>query len=383
MIKIMVVDDEPDVQSLFVQKFRKKIKSKEWSFIFCVNGKEALETLHKQPDIEMVLSDINMPVMDGLSFLAEMKKQNLAAKAVIISAYGDMKNIRTAMNRGAFDFITKPMNFDDVSSTIEKTLEHIQMMNKAKKDQNKLISLHKELEIAKTIQESILPSSDFVFPQCSISAKVIPAREVGGDFYDFFSIDQNRLGLVMADVAGKGIASAVFAVVNQILLKNLAASGLSPKKCIESVNKTVSKNNENCMFVTLFYGVLDLQKKTLTYVNAGHNSPYKIDTKKQVKKLPAPGDPPLDVLPDAEFQEHTVPILPEETLFLYTDGITEAQNKRKEFFGENRLQTVLSKKDCQSVEQIGSEVLKSVHSFAGEEEQSDDITYLICQYNTA
>ncbi len=126
MTKILVVDDEEDLKILIKQKFRQKIRQKEYDFIFAENGKHALRQLLEHQDVDLVLSDINMPEMDGLTLLSKLKEQNSILKSVIVSAYGDMENIRTAMNRGAFDFITKPIDFKDLEITIEKTIEHVE-----------------------------------------------------------------------------------------------------------------------------------------------------------------------------------------------------------------------------------------------------------------
>ena len=125
MAKILVADDEADLETLIKQKFRQKIREKEYEFVFAVNGKDALEKLIQHPDVDIVLSDINMPEMDGLTLLSRMGESSPLIKAVIVSAYGDMDNIRTAMNRGAFDFITKPINFDDLEVTMKKTISHV------------------------------------------------------------------------------------------------------------------------------------------------------------------------------------------------------------------------------------------------------------------
>ena len=122
--KIMVVDDETDLEVLIKQKFRKQIRQNEYEFVFAINGRDALEKLLTDPDMDIVLSDINMPEMDGLTLLTKLSELNPLLKSVIVSAYGDMENIRTAMNRGAFDFITKPINFEDLTITMEKTLKH-------------------------------------------------------------------------------------------------------------------------------------------------------------------------------------------------------------------------------------------------------------------
>ena len=124
MAKILVADDEVDLEMLIKQKFRQKIREQEYEFIFAVNGKDALEKILENPDVDIVLSDINMPEMDGLTLLSRLSESSPLIKSVIVSAYGDMENIRTAMNRGAFDFITKPINFEDLSLTMEKTIRH-------------------------------------------------------------------------------------------------------------------------------------------------------------------------------------------------------------------------------------------------------------------
>ncbi len=125
MTKILVADDETDLEMLIKQKFRQKIREQQYEFIFAVNGNDALEKIVQHPDVDIVLSDINMPEMDGLTLLSRLSESSPLIKAVIVSAYGDMDNIRTAMNRGAFDFITKPINFEDLSLTMEKTISHV------------------------------------------------------------------------------------------------------------------------------------------------------------------------------------------------------------------------------------------------------------------
>jgi len=139
MAKILVVDDETDLEILIKQKFRKEIRKKEYEFLFAVNGKDALEKLLLDPEVDIVLSDINMPEMDGLTLLSKLNELSPLIQSVIVSAYGDMENIRTAMNRGAFDFITKPINFEDLTLTMEKTLNHARHLKetlKAVKENN-------------------------------------------------------------------------------------------------------------------------------------------------------------------------------------------------------------------------------------------------------
>ena len=156
--KILVVDDEPDLEPLLLQRMRRAVRAGHYQFVFAQNGVEALEKLNQDEDIDMVLSDINMPQMDGLTLLEQIPDVNPNIRSVIISAYGDMKNIRTAMNRGAFDFVTKPLDFGDLRVTIDRTLNHVKEWRDALSSRDKLVALQNELDIAAQIQQSILPT---------------------------------------------------------------------------------------------------------------------------------------------------------------------------------------------------------------------------------
>ena len=183
--KILVVDDEPDLEPLILQRMRRDIRRGRYDFVFAHNGVEALELLNEDEDIDMVLSDINMPRMDGLTLLSQIPAVDPNIRSVIISAYGDMKNIRTAMNRGAFDFVTKPIDFDDLRITIDRTLSHLMEWREALSSRDKLVVLQNELDVASKMQQSILPTR---FPKGSTYqsfASMEPARNVGGDFLTF------------------------------------------------------------------------------------------------------------------------------------------------------------------------------------------------------
>ena len=261
MPKILVVDDEPDVEHLVLQTFRRRRRSGELSFVFAGNGQEALDALNAEPDIDMILTDINMPVMDGLTLLEQLRDVDSVTKAVVVSAYGDMKNIRTAMNRGAFDFITKPIDREDLQLTVDKTLTHLSLLREALRSHDELIAIRQELDIASRMQQSILPKR---FPKTSayeIFADMCPAKEVGGDFYDFFEVSPTNIGFAVADVSGKGIAAAFFMAVSHTLLRASALAGLTPGECLERVNKLLSVDNDDAMFVTVFYVILVAAKK--------------------------------------------------------------------------------------------------------------------------
>ena len=178
--KILVVDDEPDLEPLVLQRMRRHIRRGRYEFVFAHNGVEALEQLAADPSIDMVVSDINMPRMDGLTLLEQIPNVSPDIRAIIVSAYGDMENIRTAMNRGAFDFVTKPVDFDDLRFTIDRTLEHIEQWREALSTRDKLVALQNELDVASKMQQSILPTVFPSGPSYKTFGTMHPARNVRG-----------------------------------------------------------------------------------------------------------------------------------------------------------------------------------------------------------
>jgi adenylate cyclase len=161
MAKILVVDDEADLEVLIKQKFRQQIRERQYEFVFAINGAKALEQLQLHEDVDMVLSDINMPEMDGLTLLSKLNEQNTLLKAVIVSAYGDMDNIRTAMNRGAYDFITKPVNFDDLELTMQKTLLHVKHLKETMQaiKENNILKMYVDETVLKFMSSREFESS--------------------------------------------------------------------------------------------------------------------------------------------------------------------------------------------------------------------------------
>lgn len=187
MTKILVADDETDLEILIRQKFRQKIREQKYEFVFATNGNEALEKMQQHPDVAIVLSDINMPEMDGLTLLSRLGEENPLTKTVIVSAYGDMDNIRTAMNRGAFDFITKPVNFEDLELTMEKTIRHVIQMKETLKaiKENNILKMY--------VDESVLNFMNSREYESSLLAnEVVSATVAFIDICSFTSISENE-----------------------------------------------------------------------------------------------------------------------------------------------------------------------------------------------
>src|SRR5437867_2054670 len=202
--KVLIVDDEPDLEVLIRQRFRKRIKEGDFQFVFARHGQEALSKLKEDPTLDLVISDLNMPVMDGLTLLSRLTDVNRLLKTVIVSAYGDMQNIRTAMNRGAYDFLIKPIDFQDFEVTIDKALDELKNIKQSMRTREELTASEYELRVAARIQQSILPQRFAPFPartDFDIYAQMLPAPGGGGDFYDYFLLDEDSLGFVIGDVS--------------------------------------------------------------------------------------------------------------------------------------------------------------------------------------
>ena len=372
--KILVVDDEPDLQPLMLQRMRRSIRAGKYTFVFAGNGVEALERLREQEDIDMVVSDINMPQMDGLTLLDQIAQLDPNIRSVIISAYGDMKNIRTAMNRGAFDFITKPVDFEDLRITIDRTLEHMARWREALASRDQLVTLQHELDIARKMQRAILPTEFPNKPGYRIFGDMEPARNVGGDFFDVIPLEHGRVGLAIADVSDKGVPAALFMMSSRTLLKGAAIGSTEPCDALHEVNDMLCEKNESMMFVTLLYGIYDPANGELTYANAGHNSPIVVHPDKSCTMLPLTDGIAIGVMPDLEYQQKTITLSPGDTLTFYTDGVTEAMNENEEELGEERLFEILTGASSKEPEEITRAIFEGIKSFVGDAPQSDDIT---------
>ena len=238
--------------------------------------------------------------------------------------------------------------------------------------------LQSELMIAAKIQSSMLPNVFPPFPERTgfdIYALMDPAKEVGGDFYDFFFIDDNKLAVVIADVSGKGIPAALFMVKAKTQLKNTAQQGKPLAEVLEIVNDMLCEGNDECMFVTVFLGVLDITTGSFTYVNGGHDIPL-IKQGSSFDWLPVkPGFMP-GFMPGTKYQQDEITLKKGDVLFLYTDGVTEAENPGKEMLSEERLHSIINECNFSCAKDLLDFTRARVDDFAGGAEQFDDITML-------
>ncbi len=376
---ILVVDDEPQLERLILQRFRKQIKNNEYMFSFAGDGLQALEMINGKGGFDVALTDINMPRMDGLTFLKQIKQNGGLTKTVIVSAYGDMKNIRTAMNRGAYDFVTKPIDFEDLTTTLEKALEEVRYLKMAAEIKEELNTVRKDLLVAQDVQQSIIPNDFKIFPEASpyqLYARMIPAKEVGGDFYDFFKIDENKIGIVIADVSGKGMPAALFMAISRTLVKAVASKGESPASCLSQVNDLLSQDNPRSMFVTLIYGVLDVGTGQFEYCNAGHNPPFIVTGNGNAGYLETKQNVALGIVEGFGYASNKIELNKHDLLFFYTDGISEAINKNHSEFSVRKIKEFLARSNSLPLTKLIDQLIVEVRHFSEGVQQSDDITAL-------
>ncbi len=378
----MSVDDEAPMESMIKQFFRRKIRSGEYEFYFARNGVEALDILNSTPDIEIILLDINMPEMDGLTMLSIVNEMhNPALRVIMVSAYGDMTNIRQAMNNGAFDFALKPIDMDDLSLTIEKAIMQINYVHESQKEHSQLESLKRDLTTARNIQQYFLPQTFPPFPEESehldIYASMNAAKDIGGDFYDFFHIDDDHIAFVIGDVCGKGIPAALFMAVSRTIVRSKGVECGTAGECLTESNRLLAAYSTDCMFVTVFYAIYDTRSGSVTYSNAGHNPPHLMRGDGTVEELPRSRNTMMGVFDKYVFKEDSFQLEPGDTLVMFTDGVTEAMNPDGNEFGTGQLMTTLGGLAGRDSRQVVEAVKTAVKEFAGSAEQSDDITLLV------
>lgn len=281
----------------------------------------------------------------------------------------------------------KPDEIGRIAEAVNVFREHAIQVQRAERQrekyrrrQNQLAALRQELDIAHNMQQSILPT---VFPReaaYQIHATMLPAREVGGDFYDFFQVRPGEVGLVVADVSGKGIPAALFMAVSRTVLKATAVTGLGPGDCLVAVNDLLAEENPAEMFVTLFYGILDTRTGRLAYANGGHNPPFVRRADGRVEALAGTDGLALGIVDQMPYDETAVDLAPGDTLLLYTDGVTEALDTGSAEYTAERLAAAVAAFPDGGVEDLVGHVLQDVAAFVGPAEQADDLTMLAVRY---
>ncbi|BCS88276.1 SpoIIE family protein phosphatase [Pseudodesulfovibrio sediminis] len=243
--------------------------------------------------------------------------------------------------------------------------------------------IESELRIARDIQMGILPKLFPAFPErkeFEVFASIEPAKEVGGDLYDFFFIDDDHFCFLVGDVSGKGVPAAFFMAVTKTLLKVVAEKGLDPGEVLTKVNADLAADNESCMFVTLFLAIMNIHTGETRFANAGHNPPIYMPSGKKPEWIPPFGEPVAGIMDTMEYSTKTMTMHPGDIMFIYTDGVTEAMDPDKHIYSDDRLMNLLESMDTPTAPKVVGDIAESITVFAKGAEQSDDITMLAMQF---
>jgi sigma-B regulation protein RsbU (phosphoserine phosphatase) len=377
---LLVVDDNEDNRYTLVQRLKRQGYT---NLTTAVNGRDALEMLRTQP-FDLVLLDVTMPEMNGYEVLEHLKADNRLrhVPVVMISAVDQVESVVRCIELGAEDYLPKPFNPTLLKARVGASLEKKRLRDELEAH---VARIEADLEAARRIQMSMVPS-EFPAPTTEepvgIFASLYPARQVGGDLYDFFHIGPRTLCVVVADVSDKGAAAALFMARTKTLIRTLASlmhgeAGAIPEphEVVTRMNGELCQDNPHCMFATIFLGTIDLATRELRFCNAGHPLPY-VAGSAGVAALEAPRGKPLGIRPTFTYATTARQLAVGDCLFLFTDGVTEALDADGELFSEARLEEVLRSVAEGSTQSVVTAVVDAVRRFAGDAPQSDDIAAL-------
>lgn len=386
--ELLVVDDIEDNRVLLTRRLAREGYT---NLTTATNGREALDLLRAKP-FDLILLDIMMPDMNGYEVLENMKADSALREipTIMISALTEIDSVIRCIELGAEDYLSKPFNPTLLRARVAASLEKKRLRDEVRAN---LDRLEMELDAARGLQLGMLPSS---FPAWSpeqpvqVCALMDPAREVGGDLYDFFPAANGLYCFLVGDVSGKGAHAAMFMARTRSLVRmatelwrRLGADTMTPARIAEVVNRELCQNNHDRMFVTLFLGVLNTKSGVLTYVNAGHPGPCVLHASGSIERVDGKPAVPLAVRASAVYQDWTMTLVPDDTVFVFTDGVTEASNVAEEFYGNDRLEADLCAASALTPEEIVRAIKVQVDVFTGDAPKFDDVTMLALRWQPA
>lgn len=379
---LLVVDDNEDNRYTLSRRLKRegyaKLETAE-------NGKLALELIRARK-VDLILLDIMMPEMNGYEVLEQMKAdaELRHIPVIMISAVDEIDSVVRCIELGADDYLAKPFNPTLLRARVGACLEKKRMRDDIIRHVKRM---ERDLEAARDIQLSMVPVD---FPVASgeqpldVYATLQPAYEVGGDFYDFFWLASDRLCVMVADVSDKGATAALHMARAKASIRFLCgreASGYMPNaaELMEAIDRELSRDNPHAMFITMLLALVDTRTGNMEWCNAGHNPPYIVSADGTVTPLGGECGIPVGIDPKFFRDPESTQLPPGASLFLYTDGVTEAMNAQKDLYGNERLEAALRECANQGPREVIEKILLSVREFAAGAVVSDDITLLVCR----
>jgi serine phosphatase RsbU (regulator of sigma subunit) len=367
---LLVVDDD-HLNRMVMGKY---LEEEGHCVTFAVNGREALELLVSQ-SFDMVLLDIEMPEINGYQVLEQVMADPLLRDipVIVTSAVEQMDSVVRCIEMGAEDYLTKPVDRVLLKARIDASLEKKHLRDK----QTRLLrQFEREMEIARRTQLSILPYPLPAPAGYRLGALMIPARAVGGDFYDVIDLGNQRWGVVIGDVSDKGLPAALFMTLTYSLLRAEASRQTAPEQALINVNRTLMSMNAASMFVTVLCGILDGQQGTFSYARAGHPPPLVVTSEGELIETPMKSSQAIGLFDTIEIDAQTLLFPRGGMIFMYSDGLSEAANQQDEQFGEGQLPAYFTKQLPPDPQEICEGLWEDVQRFCGDQPQQDDFTVL-------
>jgi len=380
--KILVVDDERFNINVLVDLLKP-----DYKMMAAINGEQALKAARSANPPDLILLDIMMPEIDGYEVCRQLKLDGATRDipVIFVTAMGQEEDETKGLDLGAADYLTKPISPAIVEARVKTQLALKKNMEDLRKAYSIIESqknrMQTELNVGRDIQLAMVPKEFPVSEDYSIHAILEPAREVGGDFYDVFAIDEDHVCFCVGDVSGKGVPAALFMAMAKTLIKSRASDDSSTASIVTHVNDELSKDNEGCLFVTLFVCILNVRTGELMTTNAGHNPPLLKRADGSITVLKHRDGPVVAAIEGMTYSEQRVQLDMGDTLLLFTDGVTEADNKEGVLFGDDRLEKLLSDWQGGSIDALAAHIVQTTHAYEGEHRQADDITVLTLNYH--
>ena len=397
---VLVVDDSPENIDLLGN-----VLNQDYEIKVALSGQKALKIAGSENPPDIILLDIMMPGMDGYEICRRLKSdaKTQDIPVIFVTSMSEVEDETKGLEVGAVDYITKPIRSPIVQARVKSHIE-LKETREYLKNQNEILEhrveertrevldlqrvefelraaqekVENELNIAAQIQRSILPSNFPAFPEhreFDLYAMMVPAREVGGDFYDFFFIDADHLAVIIADVSDKGVPAALFTMISRTIIRSIVRQRKSPSQVLAETNDLLCEGNDTGMFVTVFIAYYHLPSGQFTYSNGGHNPALSFGPNGASKKLARKHGPALGVRPGLPYKEDVETLEPGQIIVLYTDGVTEASSPQDELFGLDRFSKLVCSCESLKLWQMINHIDKELKDFQ-QGNQFDDITVL-------
>jgi serine phosphatase RsbU (regulator of sigma subunit) len=368
---ILVVDDN-QLNRMVMGKY---LENEGHRGFFAINGLDALQKLATQT-FDMMLLDIEMPEMDGYEVLEHMLGDPILRDipVIVTSALDQMDSVVRCIEMGAEDYLTKPVDRVLLKARIDASLEKKHLRDQ----QTQLLrQLEREMAIARETQQSILPAHLPEIDGYQIGALMKPAKAVGGDFFDVIDFGDQRIGIMIGDVADKGLPAALFMALTYSLLRAEASRQTPPEQALINANRTLMTLNKASMFVTVLCGILDCNQRIFSFARAGHPAPIVLNSGGELTPIPINASHALGLFDEIKVDAQSFSMPEGGLILIYSDGLSEASNEAGEQFGERHLSHFLRRSQHDKPQEICESLWSEVQLFCGDQPQQDDFTIVV------